>query len=271
MIITLLTDFGTADYFVGAMKGVILSLNPAVRIVDITHEIPHYDVTGAAFILAAAYQTFPKGTIHIAVVDPGVGSARRPLVVSAGGQLFVGPDNGLFNFVQAREADARVFHITATEHFRQPVSATFHGRDVFAPIAAALANGARLEELGVEIDDCVLLRNLTPKQTAPESITGSIIHVDKFGNCVTNFTREHITPQIIEGGAYLRLKGTKITAFRNFFEQGRVTNDVLFAIWGSAGYLEIVAFGRSAAEFEEAEAGDEITLTLGEDRPIPEK
>ncbi|MDT4968610.1 MAG: hypothetical protein QOJ64_3347 [Acidobacteriota bacterium] len=267
MIITLLTDFGTADYFVGAMKGVILSLNPAARNVDISHEIPPYDVMAAAFILAAAYQTFPKGTIHIAVVDPGVGSARRPLVVSAGRQLFVGPDNGLFNYVQAREADARVFHVTATEYFRQPVSATFHGRDVFAPIAAALSNGVHLEQLGVEIDDCVLLRDLTPQQTAPETLKGSIIHVDKFGNCITNFTREHITPPMIEGGAYLRLKSAKITAFRNFFAEGRVTNDVLFAIWGSAGYLEIVAFGLSAAEHVPAEAGDEITLILGQGRP----
>jgi hypothetical protein len=127
--ITLLTDFGTADYFAGAMKGAILSINPQAVIADVTHEIPAQDVAAGAFTLLAAYGTFPEGTVHVAVVDPGVGSARRPIVVSAGGHLFVGPDNGLFTHVYDREPSFQAFHVTASQYFRQPVSTTFHGRD----------------------------------------------------------------------------------------------------------------------------------------------
>ena len=153
MLITLLTDFGTADYFVGAMKGVIFSINPTARVVDITHEIPPHDIRAGAFTLHAVYKSFPPQTIHVAVVDPGVGSTRRPILVVGGDQFFVGPDNGLFGYVYEREPRCRVFHLTREEYFRRPVSQTFHGRDIFAPVAAALSRGVEPPELGDEIKD----------------------------------------------------------------------------------------------------------------------
>ena len=180
-VITLLTDFGTADYFVGAVKGAILSVNPSAVIVDITHEIPPQDIEAGAFTLLAAYKTFPVGTIHVAVVDPGVGSTRRPIIVKTNEQFFVGPDN-TFTYIYDREPSHRIVHVTADRFFRPSVSSTFHGRDIFAPVAAALSNGVALEEFGEEINDQVRLPSLeTPLR---------VIHIDRFGNCVTNITRD---------------------------------------------------------------------------------
>ncbi len=260
MLITLLTDFGTADYFVGAMKGVILSINREARIVDITHEIPPQDIQAGAFTLMAAYQCFPAETVHVAVVDPGVGSERRPIVVSGGGQFFVGPDNGLFSFIYERERDARVFHLTNEEYFRPSVSATFHGRDVFAPVAGALSKGVSPEQLGEEIRDCVRLPFLNAKLSADNSVVASIIHIDRFGNCVTNLTPDDITATMIAAGVNLTINGWKITSFRRFFAEMQDTPSELFAIWGSAGYLEISAYQASAAQLLGAKRGQPVTV-----------
>jgi hypothetical protein len=260
-MITLLTDFGTADYFVGAMKGVILSTNPEARVVDITHEIPPQDIRAGAFTLAAVYQTFPPETIHVAVVDPGVGSERRPILVLASEQFFVGPDNGLFSFIYEREPGARVFHLTNEDYFRQPVSATFHGRDVFAPVAGALSKCVRPEQLGREITDYVRLDNLKPKRTGEGSFEAHIIHIDRFGNCITNLTREHLTEERLARGLHLTITGREITAIRQFFAEEGDSSDNLFAIWGSAGYLEIALWRASAAEMLNARRGQQIAVT----------
>jgi S-adenosylmethionine hydrolase len=260
MLVTLLTDFGTADYFVGAMKGVILSTNADARIVDITHEIPPQDIRAGAFTLAAVSQTFPSGTIHLAVVDPGVGSERRPILVSGGNQFFIGPDNGLFSFVYEREAAARVFHLTNADYFRQPVSATFHGRDVFAAVAGALSKGISPERLGVEIKDYVRLTMPKPKRTGTQIIEASIIHIDRFGNCVTNLTREDLTEEMLARGLRLKINGREITSFRRFFAEDDNSSDELFVIWGSAGYLEIAAFRASAASLLDARVGQSVTI-----------
>lgn len=241
-VITLLTDFGTADYFVGAVKGAILSVNPRAVIVDITHEIPPQDIDAGAFTLLAAYKTFPAGTIHVGVVDPGVGSERRPIIVSANEQFFVGPDNGLFTYIYDREPSHRVVHVTSDRYFRPQPSTTFHGRDIFAPVAAALSNGIPLEEFGEEIDDAVLLPSLeTPLR---------IIHIDRFGNCVTNITSAEKS---------LVINGRTISEFRQFYGEG--DDESLFAIWGSAGFLEISVNGGSAAKILNAVRGDEISYT----------
>jgi len=241
-VITLLTDFGTADYFVGAVKGAILSVNPRAVIVDITHEIPPQDIEAGAFTLLAAYKTFPAGTIHVVVVDPGVGSKRRPIIVSANEQFFVGPDNGLFTYIYDREPSPRIVHVTSDCYFRSSVSTTFHGRDVFAPVAAALSKGVALEEFGVEIDDAVRLPSLeTPLR---------IIHIDRFGNCVTNITRAEKS---------LVINGQTISEFRQFYGDG--DDESLFAIWGSAGFLEISVNGGSAAKILNAVRGDEVSFT----------
>ena len=219
MLITLLTDFGTADYFVGAMKGVILSINPHARIVDITHEIPPQNIPAGAFMLSAACQAFPSETIHVAVVDPGVGSTRRPLVVSGCNQYFVGPDNGLFSFIFERDREARVFHLTNEDYFRRPVSQTFHGRDVFAPVAAALSKGVRPEQLGVEIKDYQLLAQLKPRRRDARTIEATIIHIDRFGNCITNLTAEDVTGEMVERGLCMSVNGREITSFRRYFAE----------------------------------------------------
>jgi S-adenosylmethionine hydrolase len=244
--ITLLTDFGTADYFVGAVKGAILSVNPQAVVVDITHEIPPQDVETGAFTLFAAYQTFPAGTIHVAVVDPGVGSSRRPIIVSANEQFFVGPDNGLFTYIYEREPSHRTIHVTAEKYFRPAVSSTFHGRDIFAPVAAALSNGVTPDKLGSVIDDEVRLSY---------SRQPHIIHIDRFGNCVTNISREDFEGKI----ASLKINGKTIRNFRNFY--GEDSSSGPFAIWGSAGFLEISVNGGSAAKRLRAKRHDEVFLT----------
>lgn len=249
--ITLLTDFGTADYFVGAMKGAILSINSQAVIVDITHEIPAQDVAAGAFTLLAAYDAFPAGTIHVAVVDPGVGSERRPLAVSAGSHLFVGPDNGIFTHLYDRDPSFDAYHITATRHFRRPVSTTFHGRDIFAPVAAALSNDTDLISLGPSIADPVRLSI----PTAP-----AIIHIDRFGNLITNITRD-----VFRDGMRLQVNGKVISTFRNFFGENVGDPREPFAIWGSAGFLEIAVNGQSAAEILSAKRGDEVRTQVHTD------
>ena len=258
-IVTLLTDFGAQDYFVGAMKGVILSLNPDATIVDITHEIPPQDIHAAAFNLLASYKEFPAGTIHLAVVDPGVGSDRRAILVECANQLFIGPDNGLFSWITEREGKFSAWQITAEQFFRNPVSPTFHGRDVFAPVAAALSNGVAPGELGPPLENIVRLPPLLPRPAA-DGLEGSIIHIDRFGNCVTNFTSEHINEAGIAAGAKLMVTNKEITSIRRFFADQSASNDELFMLVGSAGFVEIAAQNASAAAVLSARRGDSVLL-----------
>ncbi len=260
-IITLLTDFGSHDYFVGAMKGVILSINPQALVVDLTHEIPPQDIEAAAFNLLAVYRSFPAGTVHLGVVDPGVGSSRRPILVSCGGQFFVGPDNGIFSYVCERERDGRVIHLTNERFFRHPVSPTFHGRDVFAPVAAALSKGVKPAEFGEEINDSVQLGSLAPKKVE-RGLEGRVIHIDRFGNCITNLTREYLNDEMIVDGAKLLINDRTINSFKNFFVEEASAQTDLFAIWGSAGFLELAAQNRPAAELLKARRGQLVFVRL---------
>jgi len=255
-VVTLLTDFGTADYFVAAVKGVILTSNPRVSLIDITHEIPAQDIESGAFTLLICYRDFPAGTIHVAVVDPGVGSSRRPIVVSAGAHYFVGPDNGLFSYVYDNEASHETFHVTADEYFRHPVSPSFHGRDVFAPIAAALSKGIQPADLGPQIKDEVRMAPLSPVKQNDGKVEGRIIHIDRFGNCITNFSRTDI---IDAEAVKLVVNGTVVEAFRQFFADEHGGAEI-FAIWGSAGFLELSINGRSAAAHLRAKRGDPVIL-----------
>jgi S-adenosylmethionine hydrolase len=258
-VITLLTDFGTADYFVGALKGVILSTNERASLVDITHEIPAHDVESAAFTLLASYRSFPSQTIHVAVVDPGVGSARRPIFVKAGEHFFVGPDNGIFSYIYESEPQYQTFQITNESYFRHPVSTTFHGRDVFAPVAAALSLGANPAEFGPEIKNEVRLASLRPVEHKNGKLEGRIIHIDRFGNCITNFTREHLAAGW-ESRVSLQVSGKTIRSFRSSFSDETSGSGKLFAIWGSAGFLEIAATSRSAAKLLLAKRGQAVIL-----------
>ncbi|MDQ6758622.1 MAG: SAM-dependent chlorinase/fluorinase, partial [Acidobacteriota bacterium] len=172
-VITLTTDFGTSDHFVGVMKGVILGIAPQARIVDITHDIAPFGVTEGAFAISQAYAYFPKNTIHVVVVDPGVGSARRPLLVETAGHFFVAPDNGVLSMIYSR-ADHKVRHITCERYFRQPVSPTFHGRDIFSPVAAHLAAGTAPARFGKLVQDPVRLALDQPTQTGKRTWTGAV-------------------------------------------------------------------------------------------------
>ena len=255
-VITLLTDFGTADYFVGAVKGAILSVNPRAVIADITHEIAPQDIDAAAFTLLASYQTFPAGTIHVVVVDPGVGSTRRPIVVSAGKQFFVGPDNGVFSYIYDREPKYRTYHATKQEYFRQPTSTTFHGRDIFAPVAAALSTGVKPQAFGPSITEPVRLENsLMPVVQTNGRIEGRIIHIDRFGNCITNLTRDVLKGQ----PETLLIKEKQIGSFAEFFSEAGSANEP-FGIWGSAGFLEIAINRGSAALMLGVKRGEPVVL-----------
>ena len=242
-MITLLTDFGSADYFVGSVKGVILSINPRGQIVDISHEVPPHDIQFAAFTLGACFAEYPEGTVHLAVVDPGVGSSRRVIAVHAARHYFVGPDNGIFTFVYKRYPQARVFHADHPSFSRLLPSATFHGRDIFAPLAARLDLGQRVETVGHQIDDFVRLPVEDPSLDAEGKVSGEIIHIDRFGNCVTNLTKKHIEPGVAYslsvGGAEVRLIA------ENYSDSKNAGEPVLY--FGSAGYWEIGVWCDSAA------------------------
>ena len=258
MLVTLLTDFGTADYFVGAMKGVVLASNPRAQVVDITHEIPPHDIEAGAFTLLAAFEAFPAGTVHVAVVDPGVGSARRAVVVGTDGHTFVGPDNGVFGYVYERVRDFAVHQLTNENYFREDVSTTFHGRDVFAPVAGALSRGVAVEELGPRVSDFVRLPLARPARRADGVLEGRIIHVDRFGNCVTNFSRQEIPVEPSDAGLRMKVGGFEIKQLRRFFADERDAPGEPFAIWGSAGLLEIAVNRDSAAR----------RLGVGRGRPV---
>lgn len=262
-IITLLTDFGTSDYFVAAMKGVILGRNPQVNIVDITHDIPPHDIEAGAFVLLNTFDSYPSGTIHLSVVDPGVGSSRRPLLIAANNQFFVGPDNGLISYVCEQAPEVSVFHLTNEEYFRTPVSPTFHGRDIFAPVAAALSIGMGPEVLGTRTTEYVTLPSLKPETSGSSELIGRVIHLDRFGNCVTNISKFDLTQDQIEGGAKLSINGKVVSSFRNFFaEEASENEEELFAVWGSAGFLEIVVANRSAAKLLNIKRGDAVVVSM---------
>ena len=258
-MITLLTDFGSSDYFIPAVKGVILSINPQVRIVDLTHEIPAYDIAAGSFTLGACYEYFPPGTIHFAVVDPGVGSSRRPIVVEAAGALFVGPDNGLFTSVYERQADFRVYRIERVEYLRPTVSPTFHGRDIFAPVAAWLSRGVAPTAFGELVLDPVRLPDLRPRidhQTG--RLSGRIIHIDRYGNCVTSLGLNEL-PLARAAEYEFEVAGVRISQICRYFGEA-AGSAAAFAYPGSAGYWEIGCWCDSAAQQLQVLSGDEVLL-----------
>lgn len=261
-MITLLTDFGTTDYFVPAVKGVIRTLCPQAQIVDLTHDISAHDVAAAAFTLGACYRNFPACTIHLAVVDPGVGSARRAMVVAAGGQYFVGPDNGIFSFVLAREGNWRAFEITRAEFLRQSVSPTFHGRDLFAPVVAWLENGVAPESFGAEIFDVVRWPIPLPEPTE-SGWRGAVLHVDHFGNCITNLTARELTLEDCTSSTRLLIAGQTVHQFGTHFAQAANRAELL-AYLGSAGYWEIALWQESAANRLQAQRRTIVQLAHSE-------
>ncbi len=260
MIIALLTDFGTTDYFVGAMKGAILSICETAKIVDITHEINPQSVRAASFTLRACYEDFPPKTIFIAVVDPGVGSNRRAILVETGDYFFVAPDNGLLSFVFDKNENSvagesyRAFELTNEKFFARNVSRTFHGRDIFAPVAAHLANGVAPKEFGGEIDDFVRIEDSEPREISEKIIEAEIIHTDRFGNLITNLRKENLPAKFS-----IEIAGRKIAKLQTFFAEAE--RGEIFMIFGSAGFLEIVAFQASAQNLLKVKTGAKVFVT----------
>src|SRR5262245_38901901 len=231
MIITLTTDFGLGDPFVGIMKGVILSIAPNVHLIDITHEIHSYDVLEAALVIEGAYRYFPPGTVHVVVVDPGVGSERRPIAGTANGHIFVAPDNGVLSAALNTEPGLlTAYQITNTSLFRQPVSRTFHGRDIFAPVAAHLAQGIPIRSVGPRIADFIKTPLAVPQLQAGR-LMGAAVRIDKFGNIITNFRRGDLRDQFS-----FRVAGQSIDRLCGTFSEAAPGE--LVAVEGSTGFIE---------------------------------
>ncbi len=244
-VIALLTDFGLRDPYVGLMKGALLSVNPAARIVDLTHDLAPQDVAGAARILASAWSYFPPGTIFVAVVDPGVGTARAALGVEAEGRLFLAPDNGLLGFLNA----GRSVRLERRRWFRKPVSNTFHGRDVFAPVAGHLSKGVDLDRFGPRIRS--ILRLKTPPPAKPG--TGRIVDIDRFGNLITD-----LPAAALAGRPRIRIRRRLIRGATTSY--GCVRPGTLIALAGSTGHLEISVSQGDARRRLGARVGDPVTV-----------
>ena len=267
--ITLLTDFGTQDEYVGVMKGVILTIHPSATIVDLCHAIPPQDIPSAARMLMAAYGYFPPNTVHVCVVDPGVGTERAILAARAGGRFFIAPDNGLlFPLLRQASSDALV-RIENADLFLPRISGTFHGRDIFAPVAAHLARGVSLADLGppTTIDEIVPLFLPEPRIIPQGGLVGRVTGADRFGNLLTDIEARHID-QLLEKGPgsgleigkpiEIHVGGRIISGLSRSY--GRPDGETCLAMMGSRGVLEISVSGGSAKDLLKAGIGDAVTV-----------
>jgi S-adenosylmethionine hydrolase len=257
-LIALTTDFGTADHFVGVMKGVIAGIAPAARVIDITHEIGPYNILEGAFVIAEAAPYFPKGTIHVVVVDPGVGGARRAILCEANGQFFVAPDNGVLSIMYSR-GPHKVRMITNPKLALKKVSRTFHGRDIFAPAAAHLARGVKPAQFGKSIQDHVRLDAVQPREIRPNTWGGTILKADRFGNLITNF---HIDEFFAIETNPFEMKAGGATIRRLALTFADTAPGELSVVVGSSGFLEIVANQASAAGELGCGAGAAVELEI---------
>ena len=261
-IVTFTTDFGLSDAFVGIMHGVVLNIHPETTVVDICHAVASYDLMDGAWTIAQAYRFFPARTVHVVVVDPGVGSKRRPIIVETENHVFVAPDNGVLSMVEAREPKFVVRHVTAERYFFQPVSRTFHGRDIFAPIAGWLSKGVAPSEFGPEITDYVRLALPQVEHVGENSLRGAVLKVDKFGNLITNIGQAD-APALFGNNVpavNILIAGETITRVCHSYSDG--AEGEIFAIVGSSGYLEIAAKQASAAEKLVAGVGTPIGVVV---------
>ncbi len=259
--ITLTTDYGTNDHLVGTIKGVILKILPEVQIVDLCHHVLACDILDAALTIGQAYTYFPTKTVHVVVVDPGVGTQRRPILVSAGMQYFIAPDNGVLSMIYEKETDFIVRHVIAEHYFLSPLSNTFHGRDIFAPVAAWLAKTGQASSFGEEITDFVRFSLPKPK-TADNAVRGVILKVDNFGNLLTNLSPDHV-PQIFAGDGKFKMTvgGKEIGKLLQNYSQGAPGE--AFAILGSSGWIEIGMNRGNAARTLGIQRGAEVVVQLG--------
>ena len=272
-LVVFTTDFGLSDPYVGVIKGVALSINPNLRLIDLTHQISPQNVAQGSFLLGLNHRYFPKEAIHVAVVDPGVGTCRRPVLLSTPWGRFVGPDNGLLSGVISDYLDSEpetagpinlptgltAVHLTNPDYWRHPVSHTFHGRDVFTPVAAHLSLGVATKELGESLDSLFYLPVPKPAKNGG-TITGQVIYQDTYGNLVTNISAESLPqPELIE----VRIKGRSIVGLsRTFNDDTYATDTGLIALTASHGYLEIALANGSAADMLSAGEGEVVQVGI---------
>jgi len=245
------------------MKGVIYNINPDVEIVDITHQVASYDIFDAAFALAQSYRFFPPDTIHLVVVDPGVGTARRPLLARSMAYKFVAPDNGVLSLIYEREENMEVRQVTSDHYFLNPVSATFQGRDIFAPVAGWLSKGVEVDKFGEPIRDFIKFSSPKPKRVGDTFVKGVILKIDKFGNILTSLRPEDLPQIFVESPPPFKIiiNQQEITRLNLAYSMGRPGE--LFAIVGSSGYIEICTNRGSAAKALNVSRGVEVGVMLG--------
>jgi len=271
-VVTLTTDFGLSDAYVAAMKGVILGINPGVRLVDICHTVKPGNIAQAAFILSTAYRSFPEGTVHLVVVDPGVGSKRRSVILKTSSACFVAPDNGVLSYIVEQSSpgpdpgdtgslpekqlgpELEVITITKSQFWRSPVSPTFHGRDIFAPVAAHLSLGQPPCDFGEPVTSLKTLTLARPRRKPDGSLVGNILHIDTFGNLITSIRCQDVLP--ITCTLVTEVGGRTISGLVNTYAEG----EGLLTLFGSSGYLEVSLRDGSARDLLGAGVGDEVTV-----------
>ncbi len=261
MLITLLTDFGDQDGLAGVMKGVIATRAPSAQVIDLAHHVPPGDIRHAAHVLASSAPFFPAGSCHVVVVDPGVGTDRLAVALAVDDQIYVAPDNGVLTDVLAAAA-GRVGGVALTNpaFWQHPVSATFHGRDVFAPVAAYLATGVPLSALGTAIDPSTLQRLPTPKPTASgQAVAGEVVYVDGFGNAITNIARIHLASLAADGTGLQVVFGERTCPLATSY--GSVANGEPVAYIGSCGRVEVAINGDRAADRFDLRVGHVVTVS----------
>jgi S-adenosyl-L-methionine hydrolase (adenosine-forming) len=259
-IVTLTTDYGTNDHLVGVMKGVILSINPEVNVVDITHSVLAHDLLDGALTIGQAYRYFPPKTVHVVVVDPGVGTARRPILVASDTHYFVAPDNGVLSSVYDQTEALYVWNIISEHYFRQPVSKTFHGRDIFAPVAAWMTKSWQSSAFGEPITDFARFAMPKPK-AAGNTIKGVVLRVDQFGNLITNFRAEDVPAFAAADGKFtIRAGNATVTKLVPTFASG--ANGEAIGLIGSSGYLEISVNRANASRTLALGRGAEVTVEV---------
>lgn len=261
-IVALLTDFGSRDHYVGAVKGTILSACPEATLVDIAHDLAPHDVAEGAFSLASSFRAFPAGTVFLAVVDPGVGSERRALAIEAGAYRFVGPDNGIFTYVLAEHPEARVHSIANEGLFRHEVAPTFHARDIFGPVAGHLAHGLPLEHVGPSVSDPVVFPLEPVRQRAEGEWEAAVVHVDRFGNLTTNCSRREMEAILaaVNGDpteVVVVVEGFVLPLVRTYAD---VCEGEACALMGSSGYLEVAVHRGSASRLLGAGKGAPVRI-----------
>jgi S-adenosylmethionine hydrolase len=259
-IITLLSDFGTKDQYVASMRGAILSVNPSLRIIDITHHIPKYNIRIASFILAQSASTFPRGTVHVAIVDPGVGTKRLPIIIKTKNYHFVGPDNGLLATAAEQDEIVSIHKIENPKYMRQNVSFTFHGRDVFAPAAAHLASGVKIQKFGSRQHAFTRIEQMGP-HFEDSRVSGEVTAIDSFGNVVTNIPGQEIMDRIKQGERILVKFGRSELNVPFLQTYGDVREGEILSLIGSSTFLELgINRGNFAEKFHDVEMGMRVEI-----------